>query len=141
MYLTERLQDFSGDTFSMVGLFPFDAVMDKSSAMIGYRNLEVKTACLLGQPGVKARGHEFHYSSLRPLDSAVKAEFTCGISDVTQSRQGEDGLKVENTLALYTHIHFGSQPSLARSLVNAARLHSTNRVDSGEGIRTAGNHG
>ena len=95
--------------------------MDKSSMMIGYRIIEVKTVCLLGQPGVKARGHEFHYSHLRPNDSGAEAKYACEISDVAQSKKGVDGLMVKNTLALYTHIHFGSQPGIAKSIVGLSK--------------------
>ena len=121
MYLTERIQDFSGDMFSMVGLFPFDAIMDTSSMMIGYRIIEVKTACVLGQPGEKARGHEFHYFHLRPKNSGVEAKYACEISDVAESKKGVDGLMVNNTLALYSHIHFGSQPGIAKSIVELSK--------------------
>ena len=105
----------------MVGVFPFDAVMDHAKAMIGYRSLEVTNPCLLGGVGVKARGHEFHYSYLRPKDSIIKSQYACLVSDAKQSRHEEDGLMVHNTLALYTHLHFASQPSLAQALVKAAQ--------------------
>jgi len=65
-----------------------------------------------------ARGHEFHYSTLvsrGPLD------YACALRDARGESKGSDGLVKKNTLALYTHIHFASQPQLARTLVASAR--------------------
>ena len=65
-----------------------------------------------------AKGHEFHYSTLiskGPLD------YACGLHDAQGDSKGSDGLVLGNTLALYTHIHFASQPQLARTLVASAR--------------------
>jgi len=121
MYLTGSIQDSSGSQYPMVGVFPFDAVMDHAKAMIGYRSLEITRPCLLGGVGVKARGHEFHYSYLRPKDSIIKSQYACLVSDAKQSRHEEDGLVAHNTLALYTHLHFGSQPLLAQALVKSAQ--------------------
>jgi cobyrinic acid a,c-diamide synthase len=118
MYLTQAIRDFDGTTHEMVGLFPAEAVMQKSSMTLGYRTMTCCRPCILGEAGMTARGHEFHYSMLvsrGPLD------YACELRDAQGDWKGSDGLVLGNTLALYTHIHFASQPQLAVGLVASAR--------------------
>jgi cobyrinic acid a,c-diamide synthase len=118
MYLMKAIRDFDGRTHEMVGLFPGEAEMHRSSPTLGYREVEITRPCVLGEPGTRARGHEFHYSSLVP---AGQMEYGCLTTDAQGRRRGQDGLLLGNTLALYTHLHFSSQPKLARALITAAR--------------------
>src|SRR6185295_18606434 len=118
MYLTQAIRDFAGTSHDMVGLFPADAIMQKSSMILGYRTMSCSRHCILGEAGMTARGHEFHYSTLvsrGPLD------YACGLRDAQGDSKGSDGLVLGNTLALYTHIHFASQPQLAGALVASGR--------------------
>ena len=105
----------------MVGLFPAEAVMRRSGLTLGYRSLELTQSCILGQSGTVARGHEFHYSAL-----VAKAPLTygCRLRDARGDDWGRDGLLTGNTLALYTHLHFGSRPEIAHALIDAARRHT-----------------
>jgi cobyrinic acid a,c-diamide synthase len=130
MYLTQAVRDFEGKSHEMVGLFAAEAVMRKSGLTIGYRTVELSQSCILGGPGVRARGHEFHYSTLtvrRPL------QYACALRDARGLSKGQDGLVMGNVLALYTHLHFSSQPQIAKALVDSARQ-SAGRisVDPGE---------
>lgn len=118
MYLTEAIRDFDGRAHEMVGLFPAEAVMRKPGLTLGYRELTIARPCILGDAGVTARGHEFHYSSLVPRGGLDRA---CRLTDARGEPKGDDGLVSRNTLALYTHLHFASQPALAQALMNAAR--------------------
>jgi cobyrinic acid a,c-diamide synthase len=118
MYLTQAIRDFDGRSHEMVGIFPAEAVMQHSSMTLGYRTVHCASPCLLGQVGVTARGHEFHYSRLVP---AGPLEYACSLSDAQGRSQGCDGLVSGRVLALYSHLHFASQPSVAASLVDAAR--------------------
>lgn len=118
MYLTQAIRDFDGRAHEMVGLFPAEAVMRKPGLTLGYREVEITRPCVLGSPGLKARGHEFHYSSLVPLASL---DYACAVTDAKGQPRPQDGLVRDNVVALYAHLHFGSQPGLARALVVAAR--------------------
>ena len=118
MYLTRGIRDFDGRVHEMVGLFPADAVMHRSSMTLGYRELEITRPCILGEPGVRAKGHEFHYSSLVPT---ARLEYGCRLTDANGLVLGQDGLMAGYTLALYTHLHFGSQPKLAQELIASVR--------------------
>jgi cobyrinic acid a,c-diamide synthase len=122
MYLTQAIRDFSGTSHEMVGLFPAEAVMQKSSMTLGYRTMSCSRHCILGDAGMTARGHEFHYSTLVPRGPL---EYACALRDARGDSKGSDGLVMGNTLALYTHVHFASQPQLAGALVASARRTGT----------------
>jgi cobyrinic acid a,c-diamide synthase len=118
MYLTQTIRDFDGRLHEMVGLFPAETVMRRTGLTLGYRDVTVTRPCLLGDAGLIARGHEFHYSTLVPTGTL---DYACTLTDANGQPRGQDGLIVGNTVALYTHLHFASQPALARALVAAAR--------------------
>jgi cobyrinic acid a,c-diamide synthase len=118
MYLTEAIRDFEGRSHDMVGLFPAEAIMRKPGLTLGYREIEIISGCVLGDAGVTARGHEFHYSSLVPRGELHRA---CLLRDARGEPRGPDGLVAGNALALYTHLHFSSQPLLAKRLIASAR--------------------
>jgi cobyrinic acid a,c-diamide synthase len=118
MYLTQSILDGEGRSHEMVGVFPANAIMRPSGFTIGYRELELTRPCLLGEGGLKAKGHEFHYSALTATGTL---NYACQVTNVQGDWKGQDGLMVGNTLALYTHVHFTSQPRMAETLVAAAR--------------------
>ncbi len=124
MYLTQAIRDFNGRSHEMVGLFPAEAVMKRPGLTLGYRELQVARPCVLGDVGLIARGHEFHYSSLVPTGPL---EYACTLIDAKGQARGQDGLIVGNTLALYTHLHFAGRPTLAQALVASARSRQQRR--------------
>jgi cobyrinic acid a,c-diamide synthase len=119
MYLTQAIRDLEGKSHEMVGLFAAEAVMSKVRMTLGYRELQVSQPCLLGEVGIKARGHEFHYSLVEPKG---QLQYACTLMDAQGKSTGQDGLVVGNTLGLYSHLHFASQPRIAASLIASARL-------------------
>jgi cobyrinic acid a,c-diamide synthase len=118
MYLTQAIRDFEGRSHEMVGLFPAEAVMRKPGLTLGYREIELTKACIIGAAGTKVRGHEFHYSVLAPTGSL---DYACAVADAKGQPRSPDGLLKDNVVALYAHLHFHSQPAVARTLVAAAR--------------------
>ena len=121
MYLTEAIRGFDGRSHEMVGLFSAEAVMQKSSMTLGYRTMACSRDCALGTAGLSARGHEFHYSTLVPKGSLT---YACELRDARGQFTGRDGLMMGNVLAFYTHLHFSSQPQIAKGLLAAARRSS-----------------
>lgn len=117
MYLTRAIRDLAGVSHTMVGIFPAEAVMKQSGMTMGYRTLTLGRPCMLGAPGVTARGHEFHYSTLIPKEPLT---YACVLTDVRGDSKGPDGLATDNVLALYTHLHFASQPLIPKVLVASA---------------------
>ncbi len=118
MYLTEAIRDSDGRRHEMVGLFPAETVMSRTRLTLGYRTVEVSHACMLGAAGVRARGHEFHYSMLEPKG---RLSYACAIADAQGNPRGQDGLVAGNVVALYTHLHFAGQPQIPKALVGLAR--------------------
>jgi cobyrinic acid a,c-diamide synthase len=118
MYLTQAIRDFAGTSHEMVGLFSADAVMKKSGLTLGYRTIELSDDCILGAAGTTVRGHEFHYSSLVPIGTV---DYACALRDAGGLSKGQDGLAIGNVVGLYTHLHFASQPQIAKSLVSSVR--------------------
>jgi len=46
--------------------------MKKGRAHLGYREIKLKNNCILGKKGDKLRGHEFHYSEIKPSTGTVQ---------------------------------------------------------------------
>ena len=132
MYLTQAIRDFDGTSHEMVGLFAAEAIMRRPGLSLGYRTLELTASCILGEPGVIARGHEFHYSTLEPKGPL---HYACTLADAQGKPKGQDGLVMGNTLALYTHVHFASQPHVAYALVVSARRTTAQSSVSSGGVR------
>ena len=118
MYLTQAIRDGAGERHEMVGVFPAEAVMRQSGMTLGYRSVETVRACLLGPAGTSVRGHEFHYSLLEPTGDL---DYACMLADAEGKPVGQDGLVRGNTLALYTHQHFGSRPEIVVNLLQTVR--------------------
>ncbi len=114
MYLCESLVRSDGAVLPMCGVLPAQTVMTKRRLSLGYTLVRVERACVLGASGTVTRGHEFHYSTLK-LHKDVPAALT--IARERGGTEKPDGYLVGNTLASYTHIHFASNPAVARYLV------------------------
>ena len=104
--------------------------MRKPGLTLGYREIELTKPCVIGRPGLKVRGHEFHYSTLVPKG---RLDHACSVTDAKEQQRSPDGLVRGNTVALYAHLHFSSQPAVARSLVASARAWRTQRAE-GKGV-------
>jgi cobyrinic acid a,c-diamide synthase len=132
MYLTQAIRDFEGKSHEMVGLFAAEAVMSKVSMTLGYRELRISQPCVLGEIGVTVRGHEFHYSLVEPKG---RLQYACTLTDAQGKSKGQDGLVVGNTVGLYSHLHFASQPKIAASLIASARMNGQGSAVSSGGVR------
>ena len=76
---------------------------------------------LLGLAGTTARGHEFHYSEIVGEPDGVPRLYR-----LTPRRGGaavSEGYSKKNVLASYVHLHFGSNPEVARHLVASCRAY------------------
>ncbi|MGM0760975.1 MAG: cobyrinate a,c-diamide synthase [Thermodesulfobacteriota bacterium] len=126
MYCMHSLWDQDGQAYPMLGLFSFQARMDSRLRALGYREVELREATLLGPAGTLIRGHEFHYSSI--MEGQAEVHFVYSL----RSRKGEigscEGYTVHNVLASYVHLHFGSCPQAAESLVDFCRFWAKRQV-------------
>ena len=116
MYLADAIEDLDGATHAMVGLLPATVRMRPRRLSLGYTEVALVADSPLGSIGGRARGHEFHYSSLDPVPQSIPRTYAL------RRRHGEEraeGYLIENALLSYVHLHFGSNPELAQSFVAA----------------------
>jgi cobyrinic acid a,c-diamide synthase len=119
MYLCREIGDLEGQGHPMAGVFPFTVRMLPRLKALGYREVTLTSAGLLGPAGTRARGHEFHYSEIVGEPNGVPRLYR-----LTPRKGGEgvaEGYCEHNVLASYVHLHFGSNPEVARNLVASCR--------------------
>jgi cobyrinic acid a,c-diamide synthase len=129
MYLGRQLVDRENKAYDMAGCFPHSTRMLHRRKALGYREIALASDTILGPAGIRARGHEFHYSEIE-TDSDIKAAgIEAGsklVYNVT-SRGGaamvREGYCRRQTLGSYIHLHFGSNPDVARYFVRSCRAY------------------
>ncbi len=127
MYLCRHLVDRDGRSHDMAGCFPHTTRMLPRRKALGYREIELTADTILGPPGICARGHEFHYSEIETarIDAGPEMVYKVG------SRAGEvmpvEGYRRQKTLGSYIHLHFSSNPELARAFVRSCRVYQTKK--------------
>ncbi len=119
MYLGEHIQ-VGSEKFPMVGLFPHDFVMGKKPQGHGYTVLEVARANPYFPLGTILKGHEFHYSQMRP-EPGPDAPMAFRVTRGTGIGGQREGLIYQNVLATYTHLHALGSPEWAAGIVRLAR--------------------
>jgi cobyrinic acid a,c-diamide synthase len=125
IYLTRGMEDSQGAPLAnFAGVFPVRARMLPRRKALGYRQVELLNSSILGSAGEIARGHEFHYSEIGEMSADVVRSYR-----VTRqgTHLGQEGYGLANCLASYVHLHFGSNPRLASSLVAACRAFAASR--------------
>lgn len=113
MYLGETLELDDG-SYPLCGVLPLST---KMPAPLKLSYVEVTTAGGLFGAGRSARGHVFHHSE---LSGEPAVERHCRLR-TTRGEESEEGYGVDNVLASYAHLHFGSEPNLARAFVDRCR--------------------
>ncbi len=116
MYLMDSVVDLEGNRYKMLGIFPFECHMQKRLVSLGYRQVTTKKDSILGPAGTTVRGHEFHYSKIKRCTSNVDT-----IYSVTNRINKEEGYLKRNVLGSYIHLHFGSNPEVAKNFVEYCR--------------------
>ncbi|MEE6132481.1 cobyrinate a,c-diamide synthase [Priestia sp. GS2] len=125
MYLTEAIVTTDKEKFEMVGVIPGEAYMQTQLAALGYREIEGAKGNFLLEGGVKAKGHEFHYSTFHSAEKLPHAYRTTSMIGVK-----DEGYLKENLIAGYTHFHFGSSAKLVENWINKCEKFKKERSDS-----------
>jgi cobyrinic acid a,c-diamide synthase len=115
MYLCKELVDLNNQRYRMTGCFPFTTRMFTRLRALGYREVTLTGNTVIGNEGLMIRGHEFHYSELVNLSREIPTVYS--ISDRLGMDKAPDGYVIHHTLGSYNHLHFGSQPDVARCFV------------------------
>ncbi len=118
IYLGQSLTLLDGRRHAMAGVLPLEFEMTSRLVNFGYVQMVFVADCLLGKKGTAVRGHSFHCSRVRGGDALAAAY---RLAYVLSGREETEGFSRGNLLASYVHLHFRANPSLAASLVEAAR--------------------
>jgi cobyrinic acid a,c-diamide synthase len=121
MYLCERLEDHAGRSFPMAGCFPCITRMLPKLKALGYREIRLNCSTIIGERGMRVRGHEFHYSEL--VGDSLSADAVYSIRDRSGADRVGEGFQVAKTLGSYIHLHFGSEPQAARHFIDSCRAY------------------
>ncbi|MEA5554808.1 cobyrinate a,c-diamide synthase [Anabaena cylindrica UHCC 0172] len=113
MYLCENIIDFEGKAWSMLGILPTSAQMDKRLTL-GYRRAVVLQNSLLFDVGTNIYGHEFHRSHLitnsqQPLFDTYR--YDC------EENTGFEGWNLPNVHASYIHQHWGESVKIPQKFL------------------------
>ena len=116
MYLGRSLTGFDDVAQPMAGLFGFDTLMDREHLAIRYVAVTTASESPLGPAGTEARGQEFHQSRITAADGGdplFQVAADGGRQPVGLARGGAAGS--------YVHLHFASNPDIARHFVDSCR--------------------
>jgi cobyrinic acid a,c-diamide synthase len=121
IYLTRGVAGAEA-TSPLVGIFPVQTRMLPRRKALGYREVELTGDSVIGGTGTVARGHEFHYSEMGEMPDSVERLYRVSKKGLPL---GLEGYRYRNCLASYIHLHFGSSPEIADSLVKYCREYRT----------------
>jgi cobyrinic acid a,c-diamide synthase len=121
MYLSRYIYINNDEKYEMPGIIPVNVRMLEKRKALGYREVELQNDCILGEKGLRARGHEFHYSEIMEQEGAnnLYLLYSDLISDNANLNPRKEGFMSDNIAASYVHIHFLSQPLFAKNFVEA----------------------
>jgi cobyrinic acid a,c-diamide synthase len=104
--------------YPMVGVLPFQFVMEKKPQGHGYTILEVTRPNPYFRIGTIIKGHEFHYSkAVSTKPDEAEADFVFTVRRGNGIDGNNDGFCKKNLLATYTHIHGAGDSGWAESFI------------------------
>lgn len=109
-------------TTPLAGLIDAEAQMTRS-LVLGYRTATVYLDNPVAARGTELRGHEFHYSSLRPAGDALLMR--------GRNFEARGGYAGASFMASYLHLHLGGDPQPAQRFVSAASRSGPSRSRAG----------
>ena len=110
IYLQERLTDFNGTTYQMLGMLPGSVGMTGKLQNFGYHMIEAQKDNILCGAGGRINAHFFHYSASDcegDCFKAIKREgkpFPCIVAE-------------NNVFAGFQHLHFWGNPDFAKNFL------------------------
>ncbi len=117
LYLGESLTTLDGTAWPMARALPLRFEMTSRLVDFGYVSVTLTQNTLLGEAGASFRGHSFHYSRLSgppALPTSYDVQFSLS------GKHTQEGFLHRGVLATYVHLHFRTQPAVAKSFVAAA---------------------
>jgi len=126
MMLTDAFIDDNGIAHPLAGIISGTTTMHQRLSM-GYREITAQCDTLLLHQGETIRGHEFHYSRWDYDRDEVPSAYT--ISPRYTDKTVADGYAKDNVLASYVHLHFASNPKIAKRFVQACTSWQTQQKE------------
>jgi cobyrinic acid a,c-diamide synthase len=118
IYLGRRLY-YQGKCYKMAGILPVDFEFCKKPQGHGYTEWMVDGQNPFYPEGLEVRGHEFHYTRIKEMDKDA-LETVCRVNR-GQGLDGErEGMRINNLVAFYGHVHVMGCPDWARGMIRAA---------------------
>lgn len=117
MYLLDELISLNGCSYKMCGVLKGSSRMETKRQGLGYIIVKAKSDNILCKRGDSFRAHEFHYSSL--LNLPPDTSYAHEVSKKKGAPSKYDGICTDNVLASYAHVHFASNPILAKNFLNS----------------------
>jgi len=139
MTLGRFIDTTDGKRFPMAGILPFGTRMLSRRKALGYTEVVLRGACLLGDRGDVMRGHEFHYSEiLGETESLPGLDFACELRARKFERTRNEGFLAGSVLASYVHLHWGSAPEAPRRFVDHCAAWSVSGGSKAGGGKSSG---
>lgn len=125
MYLMEKMIDFSGQSFPMLGIVPGTVEMNKRLQTVGYVEAVTLRDTVLGAAGIRLKGHEFHFSSEQTLPPEEEAAYPRAfrLQKMRRPAPYDAGYAQGNILGSYLHLHFAGCPQAAEAFVAACETY------------------
>ncbi len=114
MYLSTGITDFEQATWPGVGIVPAVSSMERRLVGMGYIDATARYDSILARAGESVRGHEFHYSTISPVDESSAAYSLTGGKGASDRLEGYNA---GNLLASYVHLHLRSNPGAAKRFI------------------------
>jgi cobyrinic acid a,c-diamide synthase len=114
MYLARELRTADGVRHPMASVLPARVTMDPRHLAIRYVDVRTTRRTILGPPGTRARGQEFHQSRLTGSPAADLFQITDSAGASSSA-----GFATKSAVGSYIHLHFASNPRIAPCLVEA----------------------
>ncbi|MCX6984009.1 MAG: cobyrinate a,c-diamide synthase, partial [Lentisphaerae bacterium] len=112
MYLSENI--FCGRRkYKMCGVLPCRIKMGSKLHSLGYREIKLMHSSFLGKKGTVLRGHEFHWSAAEFTSKNIIPAFEVR-GTRKDSKWTPTGIRVNNVIASYIHVHFLSNTSIPK---------------------------
>ncbi len=123
MYLSQEIQDLEGNSFPMLGLVPGKTVMGPKLKALGYVEVHTEKSTILGEAGIRFRGHQFRYSDLileKEEEESGKI-FSYKIRKRKADQTTNEGYTIGNILASYVHAHWASNSLIPKNFVDSCK--------------------
>ncbi len=95
-----------------------------------FRSTQRTADCLLLKAGESVLGHEFHYSTLQVQAGLSQVDYPAAYEYQAAGSLHREGFAKANLLASYVHVHFASNPDVAKRFVATCREYQAKRSGS-----------